>query len=203
MLLLNEEYFYNIYDHFGFKQQLWQAMTDLDHRTSDSGDDFVWKLCIPKAHARLETDVLPKLDDVEKVEHYEIYVFKQVGTARNRRDCFVLCKFPNTDRYFRVILHMYGGVSYAKDEHKYMLRLTDELDRRIVLGFCMMYQGNLTSYSYDNQKFPDRWILSCARDYTANDMPKRLKQGSAGNFYNYKNLEPYEEANIFRDVVLI
>ena len=81
MLLLNEEYFYNIYDHFGFKQQLWQAMTDLDHRTSDSGDDFVWKLCIPKAHARLETDVLPKLDDVEKVEHYEIYVFKQVGKA--------------------------------------------------------------------------------------------------------------------------
>ena len=34
-------------------------------------------------------------------------------------------------------------------------------------------------------------------------MPKRLKQGSAGVFHDYKDLKPYEEANIFRDVVLI
>ena len=202
MLLLTEEYYNDKYEHAGFAQMLGMSIAELNRRISDS-EYFNWKLCIPKAYARMETDEQPRLDEVESVDHYEIIIFKQIGTARNRRDCFVLCKFPNTDRYFRIILHMDGGVSYVKEEHKYMLRCTDELDRRIVLGFCMMYSGNLTGYSYSSNPRPNWWMQNNALEYRAKDMPKRLKQGSKGNDFSYTDLEPYEEHTIFRNLAFI
>ena len=182
-----------------------QLAINLNKLNRDLADDeyFNWKIMIPRDHARMESDEYVHPNDVEKVEHYTIYITKQIGTARNRRDCFVYCQFPGSDRLFKVILHMDGGVSYEKMEHKYMLRVTDELDRRIVLGFCKMYHGNLTHYCYEDYPRYNYWILSNAADYTCKDMPKRIKTGSAGNNFPYRDLKPYEEHTIFTNITFI
>lgn len=185
-----------------YQQQLNTNLIKLDRELDDT-EYFNFKIMIPRDHARMESDKPVHPNDVENVEHYTIYITKQIGTSRNRRDCFLYCKFPGSDRLFKVILHMDGGVSYDKMEHKYMLRETDELDRRIIIGFCKLYQHMLKNYCYDYHDKPDWWILSYAAEYTHKDMPKRIKTGSMGNNFPYKDLKPYEECNIFAAVALI
>ena len=86
MLLLTEEYYNDKYEDAAFAQILGISVYELNRRIADS-EYFNWKVCIPKAYARMETDVMPKLEEVENVEHYEIIVFSQIGTYRNRRKC--------------------------------------------------------------------------------------------------------------------
>lgn len=202
MLLLNEEYFYDKYRHAAYADLLNRSIYSLNRRLADN-EEFVWKVCIPKAYSRMETDECPSSEEVEKIPHYEIYVFKQVGTPRNHGNTLVLCKFPDTDRYFGIMLYMKGGsASYIKDEHKYMLRVTDELDRRIVLGFCMMYAGNLENYSYCDSDKPDRWIVYNALTYRCNMMPKRLKSGNASNLAN-ADIKYCDESVVFSGIKFI
>ena len=192
------------YQHRGavYHQNLANELIRMNNDLEDN-EYFNWKILIPKAYARMESTKRLRPEEVESVEHYTIYITKQIGTVHNRRDCFLYCKFPGSDRMYRIILHMDGGVSYEKLEHKYMLRETDELDRRIVLGFCIMYQHSLKDFCYSDSRKPDWWMLSNASSYTCKMMPKRLKTGSDGNYFNYPDLKPYEENTIFRNVAMI
>lgn len=185
--------------------KFYNGMAVHDSITNDS-EWTSYKLLIPRAHARLETEERTKLVDLEKVECYEIRVFLQIGSHRSSRDTMVLCKFPNYDKYFRVNIHATGGASYDKSEHKFMLRVTDELDRRIILGFCQKYNSSLINASYSKSNKPDIMLQYNAADYTAKDMPIRLKSGPTGHrdLSFYHNLKPYEESyhqyNIFENV---
>lgn len=178
---------------------------------NDITEDSEWsnfKVLIPKAHARLEIAEKPKYDNIESVECYEIIIFLQIGTHRNKRDTFVLCKFPGCDRYFRINIHASGGASFEKSEHKFMLRVTDELDRRIVLGFCQKYNLQIIYASYNkNSNAKDSGLKSYAYHYTCKDMPIRLKSGPTGDIdiHYFKDLKPYEESHhtIFDNVVFL
>ena len=188
-----------------YNQRLVSGMRRINQDISDT-DRFIWEIKIPREYARMESDKKVKHTDIDNVSHYTIFITKQVGTPRNRRDCFLYCRFPNSDRLYKIVLHMDGGVSYEKNEHRFMIRETDELDRRIVLGFCKIYQGNLVQYCYSDNSEPDVWILRNAASYRSSYTAKRIKQGSLNNSYPYKNLAPYEEAsvnNIFSKLVLI
>lgn len=199
---------YSIHEYYANKSSSYMGnMEDELKKLNDNTEDseyFSYEIPIPRAHARMEDEsrVLP--DQVNSLEHYSIYITKQIGTVRNRRDCFLYCKFPFNDRLFKIILHMDGGVSYEKTEHKYMLRVTDELDRRIVLGFCKKYQGQLKSACYSDEKEPNIFMLKNAAEYTHKMMPVRIRSGSAGNNFKYPHLEPYEESySIFAKVAFI
>ena len=199
---------YSIHEYYANRSSAYMRNAEdelrkLNNNTEDS-EYFSYEIPIPRAHARMDNTsrVLP--DQVMALEHYSIYITKQIGTVRNRRDCFLYCRFPSSDRLFKIILHMDGGVSYEKAEHKYMLRVTDELDRRIVLGFCKKYQSQLKYACYSDEREPNPFILMNAAEYTHKMMPVRIKSGSAGNNFRYPHLEPYEESyNIFSKVVLI
>lgn len=199
---------YSIHEYYSNKSSSFMNTAEgelkkINYSTEDS-EYFSYEVPIPRLHARMEdnTRVLP--NQVKDLEHYSLYITKQIGTVRNRRDCFIYCKFPNNDRLFKIILHMDGGVSYEKSEHKYMLRVTDELDRRIILGFCKKYQGQLKSACYSDEREPNIYMLKNAADYTYKMMPVRIKSGSAGNNFKYPHLEPYEESyNIFAKVAFI
>lgn len=186
-----------------YKQTIDKEIQNLNNNIEDS-EYFSYEIPIPRAHARMEDDTRVLPDHVKGLDHYSIYITKQIGTIRNRRDCFLYCKFPSNDRIFKIILHMDGGVSYEKSEHKYMLRVTDELDRRIVLGFCKKYQGQLKAACYSDEREPNIFILKNAAEYTYKMMPMRIKSGSAGNNFKYPHLEPYEESySIFAKVAFI
>ena len=105
---------------------------------------------------------------------------------------------------FKIILHTDGGASFEKSEHKYMLRVTDELDRRIILGYCMMYQVELRWLSYGDKK-PMWRDYSNALNYRADMMAKRLKHGPINtNIIKYGNLKAFEEnTTIFSKIALI
>lgn len=199
---------YSIHEYYANRSSVYinnaeDRLRKINNNIEDS-EYFSYEIPIPRAHARMEdkSRVLP--DQVKALEHYSVYITKQIGTVRNRRDCFLYCKFPSNDRLFKIILHMDGGVSYEKSEHKYMLRVTDELDRRIVLGFCKKYQGQLKTACYSDDREPSIFILNNAAEYTHEMMPVRIKSGSAGNNFKYPHLEPYEESyNIFNKVAFI
>ena len=94
---------------------------------------------------------------------------------------------------------MNGGVSFKPDEHKLLIRETDELDRRIILGFCKKHQWSLKDACYEDKE--DFSIKSDALCYKASYMPKRIKQGSENrNIVYLDKLEPYEENNTTREL---
>lgn len=182
-------------------------MTKIDSMVSvqpmESSNLLEYKLCIPKAYAREESNKAPK--NAEDVPHYELYIERQIGTSRNRRSTYVFWKLPKSGRLVAIEFFMDGGVDFKKDEHKYILRETDELDRRIVLGFCLKYEGTLLDECYSDDE-PSTWLNYYARTYQASQMPKRLKHGNRGNNFTwfYKgSLRPYEECGIFKNVLFI
>ena len=188
---------------FGELQNRAIATKNLSTRLDDS-DSYGWKICIPKKYARMESKKRVTPENVHTVDCYEIYITRQIGSSRNRRNTFIYIKFPNHDKLFTVILYADGGVGFAKHDHKYVLRVSDEIDRRIILGFCRMYQHNLTKYCYEDTNEPDRWILYNASSYTIDQMPKRIKSGSEGNSIEYRDLKPYEEHySIFNNIVIV
>lgn len=178
------------------------AINKLNRDIEDS-EYNVRELCIPRDHARMENNKSVPLEECKNVDHYSIYITEQVGTIRNRRDCLLLCKFPTSDRLFGVYIFMQGGVNYVKDEHKYMLRVTDELDRRIVLGFCLKYQDQLKRACYDHGPREDHYLELAAADYTHKMMPLRIKHQRGDFDPEYKDLEPYEEALHFINKIAI
>lgn len=151
-----------------------------------------YALRIPKAWAREETDNRPtNPEDVINIPHYELRIEKQIGSYRNRRDTYVYFKLPKSGTYISILIHPDRGVSFDKRFHTALIRETDELDRRIILGFCKMNDESLKRASYED--YEDEHLKSRALCYKASDMPKRIKQGPYSWTLFAEPLKPYEE----------
>ena len=151
-----------------------------------------YALRIPKAWARGEADSRPtNTDDVEQIPHYELRIVRQIGTFANRRGSYILFKLPKSGKYIHIIIHPDSGVSFDKSFHTLLIRETDELDRRIVLGFCKKYSNSIKHSSYEDRE--NGYLQSCALCYRASDMPKRIKQGPYGWSTVLSPLKPYDE----------
>ena len=165
-----------------------------------------YALYIPRDYARGESNKRPtSQEEVKNIPHYELHITRQVGTVRNRRDTYVYLRLPKSKRLVNIILYMDGGVGFDKSMHKYIIRELDELDRRIILGYCLKYQETLRDACYEDKEEPDFWLASYTTDYRASDMPKRIKTGSWGVDFTeyYHDLKPYEEQGIFSNIRFI
>lgn len=164
-----------------------------------------YKICIPKSYSRGESDKYVPVKDCEDVPHYELYIERQIGSVRNRRDTYLYLRLPESGMLVTIILYMDGGVGFDPKFHKYILRELDELDRRVILGFCLQNEGSLRWACYSNENEYKRSLELKASKYNISQMPKRLKTGSRDNDFTsmYNDLEPYEESNIFSNMKLI
>lgn len=167
-----------------------------------------YTLLIPKEWARGESDHYTGTQEkVAEVPHYELHIERQIGTWKNRRDAYVYLRLPKSKKIINIILHMDGGVSFDPKFHKYAIRELDELDRRIILGFCDKYHNLLVQACYSDER--DSYVDHLAATYKASEYKKRIKQGSKGidmtEFHRKYNhgFEPYEESTIFRTVQFI
>lgn len=162
---------------------------------------------IPRSHARMETTVKPNIDHIPENDRYEFYIFRQIGSPVARRDTYVLYKLPS-GRKIAIRLFMDGGADWVKEDRKFMLRETDELDRRIILGFCYRHQVTICDLSrmdFNKPSSSKRWLEYEALDFTYKMVPKRLKKGSFGNDYTdeYRAMgaiDPWDESSLFDDV---
>ena len=171
-----------------------------DVRLDEEGGKYSYAIHIPRAYARMETNVRPDFKDLENIPNYTLYITRQVGSILNMRDTNIYYRLPS-GRLVRILLHPRGGVSIDKLDHKYLIRETDELDRRIVLGFCLLNYTELKSECYDDKPFKSLHLEDAAFNYRCSKMPKRLKLGPLNNFiYISRPLKPYEESKIFSSV---
>lgn len=171
-----------------------------------------YSIYIPKAYARGESNEwVRKSDEIQTLDHYELRITRQIGSVQTRKDSFVYAKLPKTKGYAAIVLHADGGISFHPSTRRLALREFDQLDRRILLGFCRKFQSVLFSACHD-ESFKNRdWLEYQASRYRATDQPKRFKLGSEGNDFSrfYKNLQPYELvktnelANIFKNIQFI
>ena len=171
-----------------------------------------YKIFIPRAYAREETQVKTrKPEEIEKIDHYELYISKQIGSVQTRRDTFVYVKLPKSENYIPIILHVDGGVSFQPITRRLAFREFDELDRRIILGYCRKFQSTLVWESHNGYGRSKFYLQQEAAYYRASHQPKRFKLGSEGNDFSrfYKDLKPYElapvkmEQNVFGNLRLI
>lgn len=180
----------------------------LDKIVSES--DFEgYPILIPRAYAREETNVKTrKPEDINQIDHYTLYVTKQIGSVQTRKDSFVYVKLPKSGNYIPIILHVDGGVSFQPITKRLALKEFDELDRRIILGYCRKFQSTLKSECHNGHERSRFYLEREAAYYRASDQPKRFKLGSDGNDFSrfYSDLKPYElsspvkEMNIFENV---
>lgn len=192
----------SILESYVFPYQLDREISSLSNRLEDRSINF-HKICIPRDNARMETNrKFYRLEDVENIPHYEIYLLTQPSNSRFLEETLVYFKFPNSKKFYTVLIHKDYTVSFNKHEHKFILRESDDLDRRIILGFCKMYAGNIGSAcknmndAYNNTDF--KWLQKEAMNYNASMQPKRIKAGC----YTNRNTT-YIENNIFSNLLLI
>ena len=171
-----------------------------------------YKIFIPRAYAREETQVRTrKPEDISRIDHYELYISKQIGCVQTRRDTFVYVKLPKSGDYIPITLHVDGGVSFQPITKRLALREFDDLDRRIILGYCRKFQSTLRSECHNGHGRSKFYLQQEAAYYRASHQPKRFKLGSEENDFSrfYKDLEPYElapvkmEQNMFMNIRFI
>ena len=171
---------------FPMQIELKTALYNMNIR--DGSDTRIKQILIPKDHARCEGNGPKNLEELSKYkgEFYTLYIFDQPGSFLNSRGTIVMWKLPSPSKLLVGIqIYRDGGADFMKSAHKDILRNTDELDRRIVRGFCQKYHMAISSAAHDKEVF-ERYtgaLQSYALDYTYNDMPKRLKNGP-GTFYS-------------------
>lgn len=158
---------------------------------------------IPRGYAREENTTWLRPEDVKNVPHYELRIERQEGSHKTRRNTYIFLKLPKSGRYVSIILYPDGGASFDPKFHTWIIRELDELDRRIVLGFCIMYDSALRGMCHTDDERSRDWIEREAATYKASDMPKRLKPGPKGNkLYPYDDLTPIEESSLFSSIQL-
>lgn len=171
-----------------------------------------YPILIPRAYAREETSVRTrKPEEIEKIDHYTLYITKQIGSVQTRRDTFVYIKLPQSGNYIPIILHVDGGVSFQPITKRLALKEFDELDRRIILGYCRKFHSTLVWESHNGYGRHKFYLQQEAAYYKASHQPKRFKLGSEGHDFSrfYKNLKPYElppikmEHNMFENLRFI
>lgn len=183
------------------------ALAEMMFKHQESINEYT--LLIPRDWARGESkEYLGTQERVAEVPHYELHIERQVGSWKNRRDTYIYLRLPKSKMLINIVLHMDGGVSFDKKFHKYVLREMDELDRRIILGFCDKYFHVLVDACYSDEGL-DRWLALQASTYQASKYKKRIKSGSQGRdlteFHRKYNggFKPYEESSIFKNVVFL
>ena len=183
-----------------------------------------YKILIPRAYARMESDVpVRTVEEAEKIECYELYLFDQIGTFASRRPLYVYLRLPKQDLMVPIsLLPYYSGLEFEKSTRKHVLREYDELDRRIILGFCDNYSHAMRVVSNKtSESTPSRTMTKWSQDeleylrkealqYRADQHAKRIKQGVTkplpAHLHNFvrQNMQPYDEsAGIFSSVVFI
>lgn len=117
-----------------------------------------YSILIPKAYAREENnDRIRNVDDIKKMDHYELVVTRQIGSVQVRRNTYIYLKLSS--RYVPIVLFMDGGVDFDKMHRKYVLREMDEIDRRVVLGFCRKFQSALFAACHRDEEESDKYWL--------------------------------------------
>lgn len=178
-----------------------------------------FSILIPRAYAREESNErIFNIEDARKVDHFELFIRRQVGTYMSRRVANVFFKLPKSGRTVSVVVYPDGtGVEFEKSLRKYVLRELDELDRRIILGFCRKHAYNIHSACFsdiDNVYQYDKWLQKSGLEYKASMQPKRIRAGGTvgGNekiaslYKKFEEFEPIDECqdmSIFANVVLI
>lgn len=166
-------------------------------------------LRIPMAYARMESNkVWYNDEEIKNIPHYVIAIPKQEdygikdSLTYKEFDTLVFFRKSNEENYRMIILYGSGGVNFPKYEHKYLIHETDELDRRIIKGFCDKYQYEITRVSLSDNPAEERTMLvSDAHYYRCNMQPKRIKSGP--NKYYNENVITIKNDNIFKDVQFI
>ena len=170
-----------------------------------------YSIYIPRAYARGESNEwIRKPNEIQSLDHYELRITRQIGSVQTRKDSFVYIKLPKSDTSAAITLHTDGGISFHPSTKRLVYREYDQLDRRIILGFCRKFQSMLFSACHDDEQRHRNWLEYQASRYRFSDQPKRFKQGSEGNDFSrfYKDLKPYEllakeSSNIFMNIRFI
>ena len=163
-----------------------------------------WKICIPRDYARMESNKkIYHVEEVENIPHYEIYLVEQQSDSKFLENNLVYFKLPNSDRFYTLLIHDDYNVSFVKHEHKFILRDSDELDRRIILGFCKMYAARIGFICQNMHGLSAKdelpWLKEEAIKYRASMQPKRIKAGC----YSRPNMRIHGENSIFTNVAII
>lgn len=189
------------------RDPLQYGIADLDYKTTDTRITRETKcLRIPRDWARLErTDYHKSLKNMieDGVDFYEIYMLKQCVYdpnpdyymhykrrfhATTKNGIYLPVRFPNCKTLFTIMLRRAPSIDWCyppraqflSTDHVQLLRNTDELDRRIVLGFCIKYSDTILEACDEEEHdmlHSARVIDSLewwAYKYTHKQMPKRL-----------------------------
>lgn len=165
---------------------------------------------IPREYARENKHFNPYEIDIDTVECYELFLYHQVGEYMiTKKDTYAFIKLPS-GKLVNIILYHDGGVEFDPAQRKYVLREYDELDRRIILGFCIKHQEAIKNTSHkllDNEdSFGLEYLRHKAIGFNEKDLNKRLKTGRTGIYarrLDAREPKPYEEMGIFSEVVFL
>ena len=150
-------------------------LMDGDKTILDKDNIKITPVLIPMAYAREETDEAPDIADIPNIPHYELYIVRQVETIEDYKPAIVLWKLPKTGIFVTIkAMVTPGRIGIEKREHTAIIRGSDELDRRIVYGFCHNNWSDIRIESFETKGF---WtnIDSDGYRYRASDAPKRIK----------------------------
>ena len=155
-------------------------------------------LYIPREQARHGPKYPPLMsrEEVMKIDHYELFIFKQIGSRYSKRPMVVLVKTSKSNRWIGIHITADGAVDWAPNEHKYAIRDMDSLDRAIVIGFCVKYWNSIRdSILTTDCNGPGLWLDTEALTYTVKKGTKRPDQKR--KFYPFKDaddaLEKYDD----------
>lgn len=135
-------------------------------------------LRIPRECARNNIYCFDRIEDLSYIECYEIYIFNQVGDALlTKKDTYLLLELPS-GRIVNILLYHDEGVDFDPAQRKYILKEYDDIDRRIILGFCIRYKNSLKCLShYDTLFLFNITIKIRARNFNSKqisiDLPKK------------------------------
>lgn len=197
-----------------------RACKKLDKDLQD-GSINIRTLKIPATNARLESnEKFRTMDDLDGVDCYTIYIpeFKYApytyhgdvkADKHNPNGHLIFFKFPKSQNVRSIILYSDGGVDFVQHEHKFILRESDELDRRIVAGFCKLYNMQIVEYCETGRVsngLYGPWLEHEALTYNARKQPKRLKLGHSDrpmyeSFMSYDINDFCDEAFIYDNMI--
>lgn len=147
---------------------------------------YIGTIYIPRAYAREETKIYPS--DPKAVDHYEISLIRQYNDS-DKTSTYVFAQLPKTKEYVAIELFKKGcGADFLKRDHSKILRGTyDELDRRILLGFCIENAHMLIFNSHIAENKITMQLKAYSKFYKASRQPKRLKKGyiESVDYINY------------------
>lgn len=134
-------------------------------------------LRIPRQHARTNTPYEKGFEGLDDVECYRLHIFSQVGDPYNtRRDTYIILELPS-GLMVPIILYWNGGVDFDPAGRKYINREYDELDRRIIRGFCTRYKNSLKCMSHnDTSSLFNALVKVRAIEFNSKQIPAEISK---------------------------